>query len=429
MPSILLSFVGQQDPVSDTTREDGSIVSLLRHLVDQQNVIKQVVLLYTTGANGTQARAELTQGWLADAPFNLKADRVESVPVGNALSHDPVNVELAVQAARRGLELALGHCNPQDTLELNASSGTPVMKSAWGILQAAGYAPKSRLWQVRNPKEQRPGQARVFESNMQGLRQEFDRKVIQQQLRDYTYNGALATLQAAGLASPGLVALLTYGYCRLSLDFARAQAAIAPYPTLLAPRWLTEISALVQRNPQALLREAYFNVVVELKNQQFSNALVRVSQFQEMALRLFVTEQLGGSPALPKTYEATADFWHHLRAEHGTLYQFLQGYQFRDKPLRLEGFPNRPHYQAMLEYGAFPALAPLNELTAYCEQRNRYIHEFGGISALEGADAVLRAMRQVLEHRGETDFNNPFNAINSEVLALLEHGLLSTHTS
>jgi hypothetical protein len=348
MPSIVLSFVGQQDPVSDNTHEDGSIVSLLRHLVDQQNAIKQVVLLYTTGANGTQARAELTQGWLADAPFGLNADRVESVPVGDALSHDPVNVGLAVQAARQGLDLALGHCDPQDTLELNASSGTPVMKSAWGILQAAGYAPKSRLWQVRNPREQRPDQVRVFQSNMQWLRQEFDLTVIQQQLRDYTYNGALATLQVAGLASPGLVALLTYGYCRLSLDFARAQAAIAPYPTLLAPRWRAEIAALVQRNPQALLREAYFSAVIEFKNHNFSNFLVRVSQFQEKALHYLVNQALGGQPPLPNSFDETTAFWDTLAQVHPQLNEFLSTYQFRNRPLERKGFLNRPKLIAIL---------------------------------------------------------------------------------
>jgi hypothetical protein len=193
-----------------------------------------------------------------------------------------------------------------------------------------------------------------------------------------------------------------------------------PHRAALDPRWAADIAALVQGQPQVLLREAYFNAVVELKNRQFSDALVKVSQFQEMALRFLVAQQLGGSPALPKTYGETADFWQRLALEYGDLYRFLEGYQFRGQPLALNGFLNRPKLLAILEYAPPAAIAPLETLNTYCQQRNQYIHEFGGISELEGADDLLRAMRQVLEHLGQSDFSNPFNALNQEILALLE---------
>jgi hypothetical protein len=123
MPSIILSFVGNQDPVSDNTHEDGSIVSLVRHLVAERNIIQQVILLHTTGPNGTQDRAELTQGWLMDDPLQLPETAITLIPVSDALSQDPVDLWLAVASARKGLEFALAHCTAQDTLELNASSG------------------------------------------------------------------------------------------------------------------------------------------------------------------------------------------------------------------------------------------------------------------------------------------------------------------
>lgn len=37
MASILFSFVGNQDPVSHNTNEEGSIVTLVRYLLAQQN--------------------------------------------------------------------------------------------------------------------------------------------------------------------------------------------------------------------------------------------------------------------------------------------------------------------------------------------------------------------------------------------------------
>jgi hypothetical protein len=417
MPSIILSFVGQQDPVSDNTREDGSIVSLLRHLVAQQNPIQQIILLYTTGPRGTQDRAELTQGWLTDAPFQLSEDAITLIPVSSDLSDDPVNLWLAVQAARQGLDTAMAYCTAQDRLELNASSGTPVMKSAWGILQAAGYAPKSRLWQVRNPKEQQAHQDRVFETNIQVLRQEFDVRVIKQQLQDYNYNGALTTLNAAGLVTPYARALLTYGHCRLSLDFRGARATIIP---AMDDRWNEEITRLLEKHSQALLREAYFNAVVELKNQKFSDALVRVFQFQEQALQYFVNQHLANRPKLPNSFDDTRNFWADLPRQHSALYQFLQKYRFKGEPLKLERFPHRPVLLAILEFSQSPAIALLETLNAYCEQRNYYIHRFEGISALEDAPTILKTMRQVLEMLGQTDFSNPFNDLNQAVVNELE---------
>jgi hypothetical protein len=417
MPSIILSFVGNQDPVSDNTHEDGSIVSLVRHLVAERNIIQQVILLHTTGPNGTQDRAELTQGWLMDDPLQLPETAITLIPVSDALSQDPVDLWLAVASARKGLEFALAHCTAQDTLELNASSGTPVMKSAWSILQAAGYAPKSRLWQVRNPKEQQTHQDRVFETNIQVLRQEFDIRVIKQQLQDYNYSGALTTLNAANLANPQSQALLTYGHCRLSLDFRRANHAIIP---AIAHRWQDEILALLQQQPQALLREAYFNVVVELKNKKFSDALVRVFQFQEKALQFFVNRQLANRPRLPNTFEATKQFWIDLSEAQPLLYQFLQDYRFKQEPLRLERFPHRPVLLAILAFGQSSAIEPLEALNTYCEKRNHYIHQFEGVSELEHVSSILKTMRQVLEMLGQTDFSNPFNDLNQQIINELE---------
>jgi len=416
MPSLILSFVGQQDPVSDNTQEDGSIVSLIRHLMAEGQSIKQVLLLYTAG---TQERAELTKGWLIDEPFHLSGEAIALIPVGNGLSDDPVNLLLAVQAARQGLERAIAQVTPQDILELNASSGTPVMKSSWTVLQAAGYAPKSRVWQVRNPKEQQSHQTRVFQTNVQVLRQEFDTKVIRRQLQDYNYSGALVTLKNSGLATPLLEALLRYGHCRLSLDFRGAQGAIAPVLSLVDSCWQREIGELLNRDAVALLREAYFNGIVELKNQEFSNFLVRVFQFQERALHLLVDRFLEQKPSLPRTFEETNGFWKNLPSDRPELYQFLQGHRFKGYPLRLEGFLNRPGLLAILEYGRSPSLEALQTLNRYCDQRNQYIHQFEGISELEGADAILRAMRQVLSDLGQTNSLNPFTKLNQDIEQLL----------
>src|SRR5918998_345809 len=153
--SIVLSFVGQQDPYSENTSQEGSIATLIRHLLSQKYSIRRVILLHT---EDVAQKASDTKHWLQEKDFNLSEDSIELVPVAAELSTDPVSLLLAVQEARKGLEKAVPFLSKQDRLEFNASSGTPVMKTSWSLLQAAGYAPHSSVWQVRNPREMKEGQ-------------------------------------------------------------------------------------------------------------------------------------------------------------------------------------------------------------------------------------------------------------------------------
>ncbi|WP_072619161.1 hypothetical protein [Spirulina major] len=195
MASILLSFVGNQDPISGPTDAEGSIMTLLRELVARQIEIKKVVLLYTTE---TQKGAEDTRDWIA-TEAELKQFEVELIPTSAALSEDPTDLLAAAQEARRGLKIVKTQFTEGDSpkerlrqrIEFNASSGTPAMKSALSMLQAAGYATQGRVWQVRNPKKLRPGQERVFETDVTVLRQEFDRQKLRQLVAEYNYSGAL----------------------------------------------------------------------------------------------------------------------------------------------------------------------------------------------------------------------------------------------
>jgi len=186
MASVVLSFVGNQDPVSQATEEEGSVVTLLRHLIAQGNVIKRVLLLYTTG---TAVKAQETKNWLASQPA-LSQVPVELIPTSEVLSQDPTDLLEAAQEARRGLEQARQILAEGDRLEFNASSGTPAMKSSFSILQAAGYAPESTVWQVRNPHEMQEGQSRVFATDVSGLRREFELKVFRSQVANSNFDGA-----------------------------------------------------------------------------------------------------------------------------------------------------------------------------------------------------------------------------------------------
>lgn len=424
MSSIILSFVGNQDPFSDNTSQEGSIVTLIRHLLTENHSIKRVILLHTLT---TEERAELTKDWLR-SEANLSSEIVEIIPVDEALSKDPVNLLLAAQEARKGLDKALPYLIKEDRLEFNASSGTPVMKSAWSILQAAGYAPKSCVWQIRNPKEMQPGQPRVFATNVDGLKKEFDFKVIKQQIEDYNYNGALTTLQGSNLYTAIIETLLHYGSYRMAFDFDRAFNSLQPWKDSLEPQWIAELSALRQKNKVALLREVYFKALIKLKTNQYADFLVDVFRFQEGFLRFVVQERLQKID-LPTTYPETRNFWEDVKQlEGGKLYQYLEKYRLKNgEKLTLSGFMNRIIMIAILEDSPkFSFLcSQIEALNEYCQQRNKCIHDFEGVSQIEVEDqeTIKKNMREILQAVTNLPTKNPFNLLNEKIYALLTENL------
>lgn len=290
MSSIILSFVGSQDPYSNNTNQEGSIVTLVTHLLNINQPIKQVILLHT---DTTQQNAIDTKAWLESAPANLPPESITIKLVHPTLSADPVNLLIAAQESRKAIDLARTQMDSQDTLEFNASSGTPVMKSVWSVLQAAGYAPHSRIWQVRNPREMQPDQERVFTTDVTTLKDEFDRKVIAQQVQDYNYSGAAITLRESNLDHPITVALLEYGYHRRALNFDRAFSVADSVRDQINPCWISEITPLRQKNNQALLKEAYFNALLRIQTQQYADFLVSLFRLQEQLLYYLVQEKIG----------------------------------------------------------------------------------------------------------------------------------------
>jgi CRISPR-associated protein (Cas_Csm6) len=424
--SIVLSFVGNQDPYSEKTNDQGSIATLIGHLLDQNYNLRRVILLHT---QDMLEKANDTKHWLQDKPFNLPEDSIELVPVGAELSTDPVSLLLAVQEARKGLEKAIPYLSKQDRLEFNASSGTPVMKTSWSLLQAAGYAPHSSVWQVRNPKEMKEGQPRVFQTNVDTLKNEFDFKVVKRQIEDYNYSGALVTIKDSNLSLPLIIALLEYGQYRLAFDFNRAFNAIQPFANLVEPELKSEISILRGKNRIALFKEVYFKALIKLKNQEYADFLVDVSRFQEGFLRFLVENKLGFN--LPEKFADTANFWNSVnQVDGGKINNFLKNYTLPDgrKLNNLEGFPSRLVLMVILEcYQQEFAnlLEALQKLNDYCEQRNHYVHSFEGVSELEEPEKIVKILRDILRQKTAVPENNPFNILNSKICSLLTECLHS----
>jgi hypothetical protein len=123
MASIILSFVGNQDPysvggaspVENRTNEEGSIVTLVKHLADRNKDIIHIFLLFT---QDLQERAEITQQWLKEEA-KITAS-IELTPVNPALSEDPIDIPLAITAAKQTLTPAKEHASTGDRFEFNS---------------------------------------------------------------------------------------------------------------------------------------------------------------------------------------------------------------------------------------------------------------------------------------------------------------------
>lgn len=416
MASIILSFLGKQDPYSETTDQEGSISTLIRHLLSQQYQIRRVILLHS---QDLAQNAKDTKDWL-HTELGLNLEAIDTLLVSDKLSNDPVNLYLAVQEARKGLEQAQPFLSKQDRLEFNASSGTPVMKTAWSILQAAGYATHSSVWQVRNPKTMKPGQSRVFQTNVDTLKNEFDFQVLERQIQNYNYSGALVTLENSNLLTELIKALLEYGHYRLAFDFNRAFNAIRPVENYVDRQLISDISQLRQKNQWALFKEVYFKAVTKLKNQQYADFLIDVFRFQEGVLQYLVETKLGKEVKWPENYNQTQKFWQQVKKlDDGQLYQHIK--RLNQDGSEPKGFPSRYKMTEILKYyqESPELLSDLEKLNKYCDDRNRIVHNFQGISELEDPAKILKAMRQILQQEVELPKENPFNLLNQTICDLL----------
>ena len=143
---VLLSFVGEQDPYSDKTGEEGSIVTLCRHLKPE------VIYLFPTAKgfgvkSETQTRALDTENWV-----KTEIDSETQIYMVPLQLTDPTDYSAILPLTRRAVEKILEDMRQVDyEIHLNCSSGTPQLKSIWLILANVGIFRNCQLWQVSNP--------------------------------------------------------------------------------------------------------------------------------------------------------------------------------------------------------------------------------------------------------------------------------------
>ncbi len=171
--------------------------------------------------------------------------------------------------------------------------------------------PKVLFGKSEIPNKVKPEQARVFQSNVDTLKNEFDFKIIEQQVNNYNYGGALISLEKSNLSFPLIKALLEYGQYRLAFDFDRAFNSIQQFKDKVDKSLVSEISNLRRKDSLALLKELYFKALTRLQNQQYADFLVDVSRFQERFLQYLAEQKLGFK--MPEYYSETSSFWEKIK--------------------------------------------------------------------------------------------------------------------
>ncbi|BAZ46104.1 hypothetical protein NIES4102_31320 [Chondrocystis sp. NIES-4102] len=428
MSSIFLSFVGNQDPGSDRNGQEGSIVTLIRHLLEQKHDIKKIFLLYTFG---TKEAAKLTKEWLL-LLLTIPPEKIEIIAVDEQLSQDPINLLLAVQEARKAIARAQEELLPGDRLEFNSSSGTPAMKSSWSIIQASGLAFNTHLWQVRDPERKLDHQQQVFESDISVLKKTIDLQTIKKQLAVYNYNGALTTLNASNLIDNSdsndnlIIDLLKSASLRLNSAFESSFNIIKKHEHLLDEYFWQQSKNLRDRQHGEILKEIYFQAEIKAKNEDYSELLVKIFVFQESVLFYLLKQHL--LPRQDINLAMNDNLKNKLTAAiqsyaQGDLQKYLNNYRLANgQKLLINNNYNRTVMTVIIQYcckNNSKIINLLNKFERYCQQRNEYIHQLKGIDKLE-AETILKDLNEILKFLTIETKNKPFELINQTIEQLLE---------
>ncbi|CCO07709.1 hypothetical protein [Desulforamulus hydrothermalis] len=298
---VLLSFVGEQDPYSDKTSEEGSIVTLCRHLKPE------TVYLFPTAAgfnvrSETQSRAVDTENWIKSEVSNQINVFIRPLPFS-----DPTDYAVILPLTRRTIEGILQETKQVECeFHINCSSGTPQLKSTWLILANAGMLTNCHLWQVANPlynQDKRINRLEVTfleEENLLARIKQYAREFLFQgiaqeceRLKDitlYSYRKEKAQLLAKIFKAYQSWDLIRYNdaYQRLNSVYVESCKArdLSELVNVLEPqvKVLAELKQNHERENQYNLVDLYMNARRRLVRSDYTDALSRFWRIYEGVL-------------------------------------------------------------------------------------------------------------------------------------------------
>jgi len=163
---IYLSCVGEQDPISEATNVEGSILTSFGHLCEDKQLQFQLAFLLpssreTSPDRHTESHAE----WCVEAlqeTFGIKP-QILPLKVRNAADVRQVYPEMRRVLEEEIMPQVRGLAEGKTEIHINASSGTPQMKNLWPLLvNRGGFEPYPvEIWQVMDPRGGGTRQERV----------------------------------------------------------------------------------------------------------------------------------------------------------------------------------------------------------------------------------------------------------------------------
>lgn len=148
MKHVLISFVGNQDPCSPHSQEEGSVVTLCRHVKPDHIYLLPTAALPETKSS-TEQNALDTKEWLTECLDHPS----QSIEINPLPLYHPDEYEDVLLLTRRVLLSIINSWQDQDVqLHLNTSSGTPAMKGSMFVLAEIGLLPRIQLWKVADPR-------------------------------------------------------------------------------------------------------------------------------------------------------------------------------------------------------------------------------------------------------------------------------------
>ncbi|MEW6229512.1 MAG: hypothetical protein AB1700_15705 [Bacillota bacterium] len=144
---VLLTFVGDQDPISEKTNEEGSIVTLVREI--RPDIVGMFPSADIPGVRSSTERNALeTRDWIHS---EIASDiQVYIRPLSLTDATDYVQILREGEQEVQKFTSMLPHAQEAE-FYLNTSSGTPQMKAAFLLWANSGFIPRARLMQVGNP--------------------------------------------------------------------------------------------------------------------------------------------------------------------------------------------------------------------------------------------------------------------------------------
>ena len=159
MKQVLISFVGDQDPCSQKTQEEGSVVTLCRQLqIDEVHLMPSEEL--PDSYSSTEKGAYDTKEWIQECVQPGLAVNIHPLKL-----YHPDEPDEVLPRAKQAIDaiLALQKDEEEVIYQLNVSSGTPAMKTAMFLFAASGLFPEAHVWKVANPRFVKEGEERVVE--------------------------------------------------------------------------------------------------------------------------------------------------------------------------------------------------------------------------------------------------------------------------